>query len=79
MGLLAAAPLAGQGVTGAGIEGRVVGVDSAPLEQATVHVTNTSNGERWRTTTSARGRYFLEYLSVGGPYRIEVRAVGYTP
>jgi hypothetical protein len=74
-----AAPLAAQGVTGAAIEGRVVSVDSTPLEQAVVQVTNTSNGERWQTTTSARGRYFLEYLSVGGPYRIEVRAVGYTP
>jgi hypothetical protein len=57
----------------------VLGVDSTPVEQAAVHVTNTSNGERWRTTTSARGRYFIEYLSVGGPYRIEVRAVGYDP
>jgi hypothetical protein len=75
----AAGPLAAQGVTGAGIEGRVVGVDSMPLEQATVHVVNTSSGERWQTKTNARGRYFLEYLSVGGPYRIEVRAVGYTP
>jgi hypothetical protein len=42
-------------------------------------VTNTSNGERWQTATSARGRFFIEYLSVGGPYRIEVHAVGYQP
>ena len=42
-------------------------------------MTNSSNGERWQTTTSARGWYFIEYLSVGGPYRIEVRAVGYEP
>jgi hypothetical protein len=47
--------------------------------QAIVQVTNTSNGERWQTTTGARGRYFLEHLSVGGPYRIEVRAVGFEP
>ena len=44
-----------------------------------VLVANTSNGERWRTTTGAGGRYFLEYLTVGGPYRIEVRAVGFEP
>ena len=75
----AAAPLAAQGVTGAAIDGRVLSVDSTPVEQATVHVVNASNGERWRTTTTARGRYFIEYLSVGGPYRIEVRAVGYVP
>jgi hypothetical protein len=72
-------PLAAQGVTGAAIDGRVVSLDSTPLDQAIVQVTNSSTGERWRTTTSARGRYFIEYLSVGGPYRIEVRAVGYTP
>jgi hypothetical protein len=50
-----------------------------PVEQAIVHVVNASNGERWQTTTSARGRYFVEYLSVGGPYRIEIRAIGYEP
>jgi hypothetical protein len=49
------------------------------VEQAIVHAVNTANGERWQTTTGARGRYFLEYLSVGGPYRIEVRAIGYEP
>ena len=74
-----AGPLAAQGVTGGAVEGRVVGGDSVPVEQAIVQVTNTSTGERWQTTTSGRGRYFLEYLSVGGPYRIEVRAVGYMP
>jgi Carboxypeptidase regulatory-like domain len=74
-----AAPLAAQGVTGAALEGRIVGVDSTPLEQAIVLATNTSNGERWQTTTSSRGRYFLEHLSVGGPYRIEGRAVGFEP
>jgi hypothetical protein len=75
----AAIPLAAQGITGAAIEGRILGADSMPLEQALVHVVNTATGERWQTTTSAGGRFFLEYLSVGGPYRIEARAVGYTP
>ena len=71
--------LAAQGVTGAAIEGRVVSVNSAPVDQAVIQVINASNGERWQTRTSARGRYFIEYLSVGGPYRIEVRAIGYEP
>ena len=44
-----------------------------------VLVANTSNGERWQTTTDARGRYFVEYLTVGGPYRIEVKALGFEP
>jgi hypothetical protein len=74
-----AASLAAQGLTGGAIEGRIVGVDSTPVEQAIVRVANPSNGERWQTTTGARGRYFLDNLSVGGPYRIEVLAVGYEP
>ena len=49
------------------------------MEQAVVHVTDISTGERWQTTTSARGRYFIEYLSVGGRDRIDVSAIGFTP
>ena len=77
--LCAAPPLTAQGLSGAAVEGRVLDRASTPLEQAVVHVTNTSTGERWQTTTSARGRYFIEYLSVGGPYRIDVSAIGFTP
>jgi len=75
----AAGPVEAQGVTGAAIDGRIFGEDGTPLELAVVEVVNTTNGERWRAKTGARGRYFLEYLSVGGPYRIEVRAIGYQP
>jgi Carboxypeptidase regulatory-like domain/TonB dependent receptor len=42
-------------------------------------VTNTGTGERRQTTASGNGRFFLEHLSVGGPYRIEVRAIGFAP
>ncbi len=75
----AARPLTAQGISGAAVEGRVVDRENSPLEQAVVHVTNTSTGERWQTTTGERGRYFIEYLSVGGPYRIDVSAIGFTP
>jgi hypothetical protein len=75
----ASPPLLAQGIAGAAVQGRVLSPDSLPVEQAIVHVVNASNGERWRTTTGARGRYFIEYLSVGGPYRIEVLAIGYEP
>jgi hypothetical protein len=68
-----------QGVTSAAVQGTVVGADSAPVAEATVLVTNTATGERWRTLTRANGRFFLEHLSVGGPYQVEVRSVGYVP
>ena len=77
--VVCASSLTGQGVTGAAIEGRVLDRDSTPVEQAIVQVTNTSNGERWQTATGSRGRYFIEYLSIGGPYRIHVSAIGYAP
>ena len=68
-----------QGVTTAALFGAVAGSDSAGLEDAVVTVTNTATGERWQTPTGARGRYVFEYLSVGGPYVVEARAIGFAP
>jgi hypothetical protein len=76
---MASATLSAQGVTTAGIQGVVAGTDSAGIPNASVTVTNAATGERWETITGTRGRYALEYLSVGGPYSIEARAIGLTP
>ena len=65
--ILLTSGLQAQGVTGAAIQGRVLGPDSAAVEDATVLVTNTSNGERWQTRSRGQGRYRLDQLSVGGP------------
>ncbi len=78
-GALIAPALRAQGVTGAAIEGRVRAADGAAIAEAEVLATSASNGERWRTPTSGAGRYALEHLSVGGPYRIEVHAIGFEP
>ena len=75
---LLAAPLPAQGVTTAALSGTITG-DSTAVEGAVVTVTNTATGERWQTATRARGRYVFEYLSVGGPYVIEARAIGFAP
>jgi len=74
-----AAVLSAQGVTTAGIQGVVAGTDSAGIPNASVTVTNAATGERWETITGTRGRYAIEYLSVGGPYSVEARAIGFTP
>ena len=66
-------------MTGAAIQGQVFTPDSVPVAEATVLVTNMSNGERWRAVTTAGGRYQMEHLSVGGPYLIEVQAIGFQP
>lgn len=68
----------GQGVTTAAIDGVVTSADSA-VESAEVLVTNLATGERWRASTSRAGRYAFEHLSPGGPYRLEVRAIGFAP
>jgi hypothetical protein len=71
--------LGAQGVTGAALKGRVTDFDSAAIADAAVLVTNTTTGERWRALTTTDGRYAFERLSVGGPYRLEVRAIGFAP
>jgi hypothetical protein len=72
-----AGDLAAQGVTSAALYGIVRSADSGGIAEAVVTVTNTSDGGRWRTTTHADGRYAFEYLSAGGPYAVEARAIGF--
>ena len=79
LALAGGARLAAQGVTGAAVRGTVFGADSTPIADATVLVTNLATGERWRTVTRGDGRFVLDHLSVGGPYSINVRAIGYSP
>ena len=71
--------LAAQGVTTAALYGVVQGPDSSGIGDAVVTVTNVAGGERWRTTTHADGRFAFEYLSIGGPYTVEARAIGFRP
>jgi carboxypeptidase family protein/TonB-dependent receptor-like protein len=71
--------LAAQGPTSAALQGSVTGPDGRPVAGASVSVANAATGERWQLTTPPTGRYVLENLSVGGPYMIEVRALGFQP
>ncbi len=68
-----------QGVTTAAIQGTVTGEDGTPIAGASVRVTNLSDGRRWEVTTRSSGGYLLEDVAVGGPYRIEARALGFAP
>jgi hypothetical protein len=79
MFLLGAGSLAAQGVAGAALRGTVTGLDSTPLSQAQVEVTNLSNGARWLAVTRAEGRFFIENLTIGGPYRLVAEAIGFLP
>jgi outer membrane receptor protein involved in Fe transport len=77
--LLTAIAAVAQGVTGAALQGQVTDSADAPVVEATILVTNGSNGGRWETRTGPQGRFYLEHLSVGGPYHVEVHAVGFAP
>jgi Carboxypeptidase regulatory-like domain len=76
---LVPADLLAQATTNAAVRGVVVDTAGTPVADATVLSINLSNGERWQTTSDSHGRYYLAHLSVGGPYRLEVRAIGFQP
>jgi carboxypeptidase family protein/TonB-dependent receptor-like protein len=71
--------LRAQGPTTAAMHGTVVADGGSPIEGAIVRVTNESNGRRWEIATRSGGRFFFEDLAVGGPYRIDVRSLGFVP
>ena len=71
--------LSAQGVTTAAIQGTVAGEDGSPIAGATVRVTYSPDGSRWEVVTRSTGGYLLENVAVGGPYRIEARALGFAP
>lgn len=77
--LPAATPLAAQGVTTAAVIGRLTDESGSPVAQATVSLLNTSTGQTWSTRAAADGRFAFENIAVGGPYTVDVRAIGFEP
>jgi hypothetical protein len=77
--LFASTPLSAQGVTTGAVRGRLLDDAGTPVVGASILLTNTSNGQRYQTVSRAGGLYNLEYVGVGGPYRLEARAIGYQP
>jgi len=71
--------LPAQGTTTAAMHGIVAAENGPPIQGAIVRVTNESNGRRWEIATRSGGRFFFEDLAIGGPYRIDVRALGFVP
>ena len=68
---------AAQGVTSASITGTVTQDGGQPLVGATVTVTNPATGQHFQVVSRAGGRYNIENLPPGGPYTVEVRAIGF--
>jgi hypothetical protein len=63
-------------VTTASISGRVTSSDE-PIIGATVRATHESSGTFYGATTNVDGRYAIQGMRAGGPYKIEISYVGY--
>ncbi|HET9604901.1 MAG TPA: carboxypeptidase regulatory-like domain-containing protein [Gemmatimonadales bacterium] len=70
-----------QGVTSAAITGVVAasGATREPVAGADVTLTKPATGESHVVTTRSDGRYTIDNASAGGPYTLEVRAIGFQP
>jgi outer membrane receptor protein involved in Fe transport len=75
----AGTPLAAQGVTGAAVEGVITQEGGAAVEGAQVELFNAQTGQTYRTTTSARGRFYLDNVLPGSGYRLTARGIGFRP
>lgn len=64
-------------VTTSGITGKVTGAGNEPLPGVTVVVVHTPSGTTSGVISNADGRYTLQGLRTGGPYRVEMSFVGY--
>ena len=73
------AVLAAQGVTTAAVMGRLTDDAGSPVAQASVTLLNTTTGQTWSTRAGGDGRFAFENVAVGGPYSVDVRAIGFEP
>ncbi len=74
---LGAGTLFAQGVTTAAVTGTVTQESGAPVEGAVVTLTNRGTGAKITATSQGNGKFFMENVTVGGPYTIEARAIGF--
>jgi hypothetical protein len=66
-----------QSVTTSSVAGRITNEQGAGVPGVTVLVVNTATGTQNRAVTTADGRYTVQGLQPGGPYRITVSGLGY--
>ena len=63
-------------VTTAGMSGRITGANEA-LPGAAVIAVHVPSGTRYGTVTNADGRFNIQGMRTGGPYKVEVSFVGF--
>jgi outer membrane receptor for ferrienterochelin and colicin len=63
-------------VTTSGMSGRISS-NGEPVIGATVIATHTPSGTTYGASTNEKGRYFIQGMRVGGPYKIVISSIGY--
>ena len=77
LGVCGASGLAAQSASTAGLRGRIVDTEGAPVEAALVTLTHTETGATSTALSVGDGRYTLRGQRPGGPYRITVTRLGF--
>ena len=72
-------PLAAQGIAAAAVDGTVTDSTGAAVARAAVTLRQLATGWSVMLTTNAAGRFNVENVPPGGPYRMTVRAAGFAP
>ena len=75
--LASSVPIAAQGISTAGLRGRVLDQEGVPVEGALVTLEHTETGATNTAITTADGRYTLRSLRPGGPYILTVTRIGF--
>ncbi|WP_420632982.1 carboxypeptidase-like regulatory domain-containing protein [Candidatus Palauibacter sp.] len=71
--------LSAQGVTTAGLFGRVLDDNGGPVAGARVEFRHVATGATYATVSDEAGRFGLSNLRPGGPYTLEVTRIGLSP
>ena len=64
-------------VTTSGITGKIMDASNGPLPGATISAVHQPSGTQYATITNSDGRFSLNGMRAGGPYKVEVSFVGY--
>jgi len=64
-------------VTTSSMNGKVADKSGEPVPGAAVVAVHTSSGSQYYAVTNNEGRYFINGMRAGGPYKVEVSCLGY--
>src|SRR5204863_195185 len=66
-------------LSSAAVAGHITDESGGPVPDATLSLTNGSTGQSYSARARADGGYSFENVSVGGPYTLAARALGFEP